>query len=58
MTKKQRGGPRGGAGAKPLYKAPMSRYNVMLDPETVARLTKLGNGNLSAGIRLAALLAE
>lgn len=54
MKKKQHGGPREGAGRKPLLGTPMQRYQVMLDSGTVSILTKLGKGNLSAGIRLAA----
>ena len=54
--KKQHGGPREGAGRKPIHRKPMQRYQVMLDRDTVKTLLKLGEGNLSAGIRLAAKL--
>jgi hypothetical protein len=49
-----RGGPREGAGRKPLGEEPMMRHQVMLDAKTVDKLKALGGGNLSEGIRLAA----
>ena len=36
----------------------LARHLVMLDPKTVTRLRALGDGNLSAGIRLAAKRAR
>jgi len=36
-----------------IGKTPVKRYNVSLPPEFAERLRKIGNGNLSAGIRLA-----
>jgi len=57
MAKKKRhGGPREGAGRKPLAGKPMKRHQVMLDAETASKLKSAGNGNLSAGIRIAAKL--
>ena len=46
----QRGGRREGAGRPRVG----SRRQVVLDDDTVAVLTELGDGNLSAGIREAA----
>ena len=48
-----KGGKRKGAGKPALYNEPMERYNVTLDKQTVMALKKLGNGNLSDGIRKA-----
>lgn len=42
-----------GRGRKPMYNEAMTRINVMLDADTVARAAALGGGNLSAGLRLA-----
>lgn len=50
----RKGGPRKGAGAKPIYAEAMVRFQVMLDAVTVEKLKVLGDGNLSAGIREAA----
>ena len=58
VIKKTRGGPREGAGRKPLGDGPMTRYQVMLDISTVVKLRAFGDGNLSAGIRLAARLID
>lgn len=46
------GGPREGAGRKPLSGKPMRRYQVMLDDKTAEFYRKQGSGNLSLGIRL------
>lgn len=54
----KKGGPRDGAGAKPLYAEAMMRFQVMLDAATVEKLKALGGGNLSAGIREAAKRAR
>lgn len=54
MPTKKKGGAREGAGAPPKYGEAMSRYQVILDDDTVAKLRALGDGNLSAGIRTAA----
>lgn len=54
MAEAKKGGPRKGAGAKPLYSEAMNRFQVMLDAATVEKLKALGGGNLSAGIREAA----
>lgn len=53
-TPKSHGGKRKGAGKPAFFDAPMLRKNVMLDAVTIAKLKKLGNGNLSEGIRQAA----
>lgn len=52
--KKTHGGKREGAKRPLFFDEPMKRYNVMLDKDTVAKLRKLGKGNLSEGIRMAA----
>lgn len=36
--------------------SPVHRYNISLPPEIAKRLRRLGNGNLSAGIRMALTL--
>lgn len=52
------GGPGMGQGRKPpdhdLIKGPMRRYSVTLDDASVEHLRELADGDLSAGIRLAA----
>jgi hypothetical protein len=48
------GGSRPGAGRPPFN---VTRVNVTLDNATAENLRELGEGNLSAGIRLAALMA-
>lgn len=46
-------------GGRPLLGAePRKRYQVMLEPKVAERLRKLGDGNLSAGIVLAASKAR
>lgn len=50
-TKPTRGGSRPGAGAKPLYDAPMIRRQVMVDADSIAKAERIGQGNFSAGIR-------
>lgn len=53
MTDKPtRGGPREGAGAKPKIKDGQ-RVQVYLDSESLAIASKIGNGNVSDGIRKA-----
>lgn len=54
LNKSAHGGKREGARRPPFFDKPMKRRNVMLDEKTVAVLIKLGNGNLSEGIRKAA----
>jgi len=54
VVETKKGGPRKGAGAKPLYSEAMRRFQVMLDDATAEKLKALGEGNLSAGIREAA----
>lgn len=51
------GGARQGAGAKSQFEKPMARKQVMLDDTTVDAATRLGGGNLSAGLREAVRLA-
>jgi hypothetical protein len=52
--KKQHGGPREGAGRKAEDEAEgTARYNVSLDAPTVKKAKKLGEGNLSLGLRKA-----
>lgn len=53
MKPKQQGGARKGAGRKPA-EIPSKPRLVRLDDETVEVLRKIGEGNLSLGIRLAA----
>ncbi len=54
MKKKQHGGPREGAGRKAEDEAESTeRYNVSLDAPTVKKAKKLGEGNLSLGLRKA-----
>jgi hypothetical protein len=53
---KSHGGIRKGAGKPSFFDSPMERKNVMLDKTTIQKLTKLGRGNLSEGIRKAATL--
>lgn len=47
------GGARPGSGPKPIHDAPMTRRNVMLDDETVEKARRIGEGNVSEGIRMA-----
>lgn len=49
--KSPHGGPRDGAGAKPIHATAMRRVNVLLDDLTVDQARTLGNGNVSAGLR-------
>jgi len=52
MKKPQHGGPRKGAGRKAEDAGRgLARYNVSLDRETVTKARKLGEGELSRGIR-------
>ena len=54
QSESKRGGPRKGAGRKTTDGAKdMQRVNVSLDTKTIAKARKLGDGNLSAGIRKA-----
>ena len=52
MAKKQRGGYRRGAGRKAEV-TNTKRINVSLDPVTVDKARKMGEGNLSLGLRKA-----
>ena len=59
MTKPQHGGPREGSGRPKQDDAGKTdRHNVSLDRATVKKATKLGNGNLSLGIRVAVRSAQ
>lgn len=40
-------------GRPPINDEPMRRVNVMLDDETVEKASGIGEGNLSAGLRIA-----
>uniref|UniRef100_A0A6M3LSY6 Uncharacterized protein n=1 Tax=viral metagenome TaxID=1070528 RepID=A0A6M3LSY6_9ZZZZ len=51
LERPQHGGPRKGAGRKPLYSEPMQKRTVLLPPHHIAALIQLGSGNLAAGIR-------
>lgn len=53
MKKETRGGPREGAGRPRLEAEPQRRHNIMLSDAVADKARKLGNGNLSAGIRKA-----
>lgn len=53
MTENTHGGPGRGQGRKPLYSEKTVKRNVTLLPSQVEAMEKLGNGNLSAGIRKA-----
>lgn len=47
------GGPRPGAGRRPRFGRPMIRKTIRLTEKEIARLERLGDGNLSEGIRTA-----
>lgn len=47
------GGPREGAGRKTVDHVSTQSYKVTLDAETVKFAKKIGNGNMSYGIRVA-----
>lgn len=49
---KKHGGARPGAGRASDGSTDLRRVSVMLDPLTITKATKAGEGNLSAGIRL------
>jgi len=54
MTKPQHGGPREGSGRPKQDDAGKTdRYNVTLDKATVKKAKRIGNGNLSLGLRVA-----
>jgi hypothetical protein len=46
-----RGGKREGAGRPPLLGERLERVMVRLTPAMIERLKRLGNGNVSAGLR-------
>ena len=43
-------------GRKPIHDKPMTRVNVTLDAETLEKLRNIGDGNVSANIRM--IIAE
>lgn len=45
------------AGRPPLYAAPMTKRNVLLDADTIASAREMGGGNVSLGLRLAVAVA-
>ncbi len=47
------GGARAGAGRRPRFGRPMIRKTIRLTAEEIARLERLGAGNLSEGVRAA-----
>ena len=53
MKKHTHGGPGRGQGRHTIADQPMLRKNVALDPDTIARAKEIGDGNLSAGLRIA-----
>ncbi len=53
-TKHEWGGRRNGAGRPLIKDKPKRRHNVTLDEKVTEYLRKIGNGNLSAGIEIAA----
>jgi hypothetical protein len=48
-----KGGKRPGAGRKPLHAVKMRARQILLDAASDARALELGNGNRSAGVRIA-----
>lgn len=50
---KSHGGARNGAGKPAQFEKPMKRKEVMLPDEAIKFFLALGNGNLSAGVRVA-----
>lgn len=59
MQVKKRGGPRPGSGRKTQDGAKgLTRHMVTLDPETTAMMRLIGEGQLSLGIRRAAILVR
>jgi hypothetical protein len=52
-VKLSHGGPRPGAGRRPRFGRPMIRKTIRLTEKEIARLERLGAGNLSEGIRTA-----
>lgn len=43
-------------GRKTIYEKPMRRHCIYLDDQTISMAKELGNGNASAGLRLAVKL--
>lgn len=53
MSKAARGGPREGAGRPRIEKAEQKRRNITLSDRLAKKAKKIGNGNISEGIRKA-----
>ena len=53
MKKHRKGGKREGAGRKPLGPSKMRRIQVTLADNHIEKASRIGNGNVSAGIRTA-----
>ncbi len=53
MKKENRGGPREGAGRPRMEKGKQTRRNIMLSDRLIAEAQKIGDGNISEGIRRA-----
>jgi hypothetical protein len=54
LVRREHGGHRRGAGRRPMYGEPMTQYAVSLPDFLALRLEKLGQGNLSQGVRYVA----
>ncbi len=52
-VKHSHGGSRPGAGRRPRFGQPMVRKTIRLTEQEIARLERLGAGNLSEGVRMA-----
>ena len=53
MKKENRGGPREGAGRPRIEKGDQKRRNISLSDRLAEKAKKIGNGNISEGIRKA-----
>jgi hypothetical protein len=53
MTESKRGGPREGAGRPRMEKGKQTRRNIMLSDRLISKAQKIGDGNISEGIRRA-----
>ncbi len=53
MSKKTAGGPREGAGRPRMEKQKQTRRNIMLSDRLIEKAKKIGDGNISDGIRKA-----
>jgi hypothetical protein len=52
-SKGKAGGPREGAGRPRIEKGKQTRRNIMLSDRLIAKAQKIGDGNISEGIRRA-----